>query len=132
MNAFSHLAPRLSRLSGAAAALSIMACYGTLAVVSLLTLAGFSIDIHEGAWAAVIVVFAGLAFVGVLMNFRRHRTLGPVIVAAIGAALITWVMFVSFNRIIEVAGFVALITAAVWERRMKTCVTDAEGREPAA
>lgn len=121
MNADSRRAPRLTRLSGAAAILSLLACSGTLAAVSLLTVAGFSINIHEGAWAAMIVVFALLVFIGVCLNFRRHRTMGPVVVAAIGAAMIVWVMSISFNRMIEVIGFAALMSAALSERRTKPC-----------
>jgi hypothetical protein len=47
-----------------------------------------------------------------------------VILAAIGAALIGWVMFVSFVRVVELTGFAALIGATVWDRRVKGCAPD--------
>jgi hypothetical protein len=36
---------------------SILACYGTLAILGLLSLMGVSIALHEGAWAGVISAF---------------------------------------------------------------------------
>ena len=66
MNAHPPVSPLISRLSGAAAFLSLLACYGTLAVVGVLTLVGFDINIHKGAWAAVIVVFSWLALFGIV------------------------------------------------------------------
>ncbi len=46
---------RLGRYSGIAVVLSVVACYGTLALVAVLSLAGVTMSVHEGAWAAVIV-----------------------------------------------------------------------------
>jgi hypothetical protein len=112
---------KFNRLAGLATVISILACYGTLAFVSLLSLFGLSLNIQEGAWAGVITLFAWLAFIGVAINFRRYRALGPLLIGAAGAVLITWVMYVSFNRILEIAGFAGLITAILWERRLKKC-----------
>ena len=119
MNTESTTAPKISRFTGFAALLSIVACYGTLAFVSILSLIGITIDIHTGLWAGVITFFAWLAVAGVGSSFRRNRAVGPLLVATVGAVLITWAMFVSFNRIIEVAGFAGLIFAALWERYLK-------------
>jgi hypothetical protein len=119
-------AAKLGRLSGFATVLSIVACYGTLAFVSILSLMGITVNIHEGVWAGAITLFAWLAFAGVAINFRRYHALGPLIIAAAGAVLITWVMFISFSRPLEILGFVLLITAALWERRVKRCVQKAE------
>jgi hypothetical protein len=118
-------ASKLGRLSGLATVLSIVACYGTLAFVSILSLMGLAVNIHEGAWAGAITLFAWLAFAGVAINFRRYHKLGPLIIAAAGALLITWVMFFSFNRILEIVGFVGLITSVLWERRVRRCVQKA-------
>ena len=119
MNTQSSAVPKLSRFTGLSAMLSIIACYGTLAFVSVLSFLGISINIHTGIWAGVITLFAWLAFAGVVGGFRRYRAVGPLIVAAIGAVLITWAMFVSFNRIIEIVGFSGLIFAAMWERYLR-------------
>ena len=118
----------LDSLPGFAAVLSIVACYGTLAFASILSLLGISINIHEGAWAGAITLFAWLAIVGVAINFRRYNTVGPLIIATAGAVLITWVMFMSFSRSLEILGFVLLITAAFWDRtvRRRQCALKAE------
>lgn len=65
------------------------------------------------------MLFAVLAVVGVVFGYRRHRVPAPVILAVIGAGLIVWVMFGSFNRILELLGFAALIAAATWDWRLK-------------
>ena len=106
------------RLARVAAVISILACYGTLPLVSLLSLLGLSLNVHEGVWAGVISLFAWLAFIGLVVNFRRYRALGPLLLGATGAGLITWVMFISFNRVVEIAGFAGLITASLLERRL--------------
>ncbi|MDJ0957506.1 MAG: hypothetical protein QNI91_11630 [Arenicellales bacterium] len=43
----------------------------------------------------------------------------PLILTCVGAALIVWVMFGSFNRILELIGFASLIVAATWDWRLK-------------
>jgi hypothetical protein len=111
--------PTKSRFTGLSAVLSIIACYGTLAFVSMLSFLGITINIDNGIWAGVITLFAWLAVAGVVGGFRRNHAAGPLIVATLGAVFITWVMFVSFNRFIEVAGFSGLIIATLWERSLK-------------
>jgi hypothetical protein len=119
--------PKMSRLAGLATIISILACYGTLAFVSLLSIFGLSLNIHEGAWAGVITLFAWLAFMGVAVNFRCYRALGPLLLGAAGAVLITWVMFVSFNRFLEIAGFAGLISASLLERRLRKSISERGG-----
>ena len=119
MNTESTAAPKISRFTGLSTLLSLLACYGTLAFVSILSLLGITIHIDTGVWAGVITFFAWFAVAGVAGSFRRNRKLGPLIMAALGAVFITWAMFVSFNRIIEIAGFAGLIYAALWERNLK-------------
>lgn len=112
-------ASKLEWLAGAAALLSILACYGTLFVVSALSALGITLVVHGGAWAGAISVFAVLAVVGVALGYRRHRALAPLVVAAIGAVIIIWVMFGSFNRVLELIGFGALIVGAILDWRLK-------------
>jgi len=35
--------------------------------------------------------------------------------------LVLWAMFASYNRIVEIVGFSGLITAAIWDWRLKKC-----------
>lgn len=106
-------------LASVATALSIVACYGTLLVVSALSLLGISLTVHTGAWAGAISLFAMLAVVGVVLGYRRHRVAVPLIFAVIGAGLIVWVMFGAYSRILELIGFAILVVAATWDWRLR-------------
>lgn len=108
----------LGRYSGVAVVASIVACYGTLALVTVLSAAGVAMSVHEGAWATFIVVFAWIAVLAMGVNLRRHRNIGPFILSDMGALLVSWVMFVDFNRTMEVSGFALLVIAALWDRML--------------
>ena len=107
-------------VSGCATLLSIIACYGTLLLVALLSILGISVTVHTGARAATITLFAAVAALAIAANYRRHRVAAPLLLSLAGVAIIAWVMFGSYNRIVELTGFAALIAAAVWDRRVKT------------
>jgi len=107
---------RVGTVSGILAGLSILTCYGTLALVALLGLIGIQLNIHEGVWAAVIVVLAWAATIGIGLEFRRIRANGPLVLAILGASLITAVMFISYNRIVEIIGFTLILSAVFWNR----------------
>ncbi len=113
----SHHSRRTVGLSQIATLLSILACYGTLATIGILSLLGTTMVVHEGAWAGAIIAFAWLAVVGNWVGWRRHRVNSPLILAVIGAAMVSMVMFVFFNRIAEILGFSLLVAAAFWEWR---------------
>ncbi len=115
----SDVVQRLGRFSGVAVVLSVVVCYGTLALVMLLALVGVTMTINEGAWATAIVVFAWIAVLAMGVNMQRHRSFAPVMVAGIGALLISWVMFADYSRTIEIFGFALLIVAAIRDRRLR-------------
>lgn len=106
-------------LPGVATACSILACYGTLAILTLLSFMGIGIGLHEGAWAGAISAFAVVAALGIAHGWRRHGKAGPAGLAAIGAALILWTMFGEYGRATELAGFAALVAASIWDWRAK-------------
>lgn len=117
----SNATPRFGWLAGAGTVLAIAACYGTLATVSVLSLLGVTLVINPGVWAGAISLFALLALFGVLLSYRQHRVRGPLTIAAVGTVLVLWAMFGSYSRIIELIGFAGLITAAIWDWRLKKC-----------
>ena len=110
---------RADWFAGTATVLAILACYGTLGVVGVLSMMGVSVGVHEGTWAVVIAFFAALAVVGIGLGYRRHRVAGPLVLAVIGGVLVLWAMFVDYTRSVEIAGFVALVIAALWDWRVK-------------
>lgn len=105
-------------LAALATAFSLVACYGTLAAITLLGALGVTIALNEAVWAGAIVLFAGLALVALLIRWRGHRRLAPVLLAGVGFLLIAFTMLVSYERIIELAGFVVLCAGTVADWRM--------------
>ncbi len=106
--------------SGVLLGLSILSCYGTIAMVAVLGLIGIQFNIHEGIWASVIVVLAWAAVVGIVFEFRRLGAKIPLIFGILGALLITTAMFISYNRIVEISGFTSILAAVIWKRRFAT------------
>jgi hypothetical protein len=126
-------AHRFHWLAGTATVIAIAACYGTLMLVGALSLMGIALAPHEGVWAGVISAFALLAVAGVLLGYRRHRALVPLILALAGAAVILWVMLGRYDPVMEVAGFAALAVAAVGDWRLNKATRTQEnshGRSP--
>lgn len=110
---------KLEWLAGVATLLSILACYGTLVVIGTLSLLGISVALHTGAWAGAISLFAVLAMAGVALGYPRHHMISPLVTAAFGTAIILWVMFGSYSRVLELIGFGTLIIAVAWDWRLK-------------
>ena len=107
--------------------MSLVACYGTLIVVAGLSALGVTIAINLHVWAAAIVIFAVVAVLGVGLGARRHGVWWPLILAVLGAALVAFAMYLPDRiagiagisaRVVEIAGFAALIIAAVWDWRL--------------
>ena len=88
-------------------------------MTALLSLVGITMDIHEGAWATVIVAFAWIAVLAIGVNMQRYRRFGPFILSDIGALLVSWVMFVDYSRTMEIVGFALLVTAALLDRQLR-------------
>ena len=109
---------RLHWLAALSTVLSLAACYGTLAVIALLGVLGTAIAINETLWAGAIVAFAAIATVGLGLGLTRHRQPWPILVGGFGAAAIGYVMYVQYDRLVEVAGFLLLSVAAIWDWRI--------------
>ncbi len=117
---------RFGWLAGAATAFSLVACYGTLAVIALLGTLGIVIALDEALWAGAIVAFAVLAVGGLGLGLMRHRQPWPVLTGGLGAAVLGYTMYARYDRLTEIAGFVLLCLAAFWDWRLR------RGAAPAA
>jgi len=106
--------------STSATILALLACYGTLAFVSILALAGITVPIDEGWWAISITIFYALAVAVIAFGSIKKQAYGPAILGLTGLALILWVMFRTYHWATELAVFVILITAAVWDRSSRS------------
>ena len=110
---------RLSRLGTVTSLLAVATCYGTLAAVALLSLIGVSVEIDEGMLVKLITGLLVLALSGMGYSYRLHRHPGPLLLSLAAAALLLWVFYGSYSRPLELAGFAALVIAAVWDFRVK-------------
>lgn len=110
---------RLGLYSGVVVVLSIVACYGSLALVGALSLMGVTMTLHEGARAAVIVILVWIAVLAMGVNLKRYRNPGPFILSDMGALLVSWVMLVDYNRPMQTSGFLMLLAAAFWDRQLR-------------
>lgn len=110
---------RVSWLAPVGTVMAVLACYGTLAAVAMLSAMGITLALNEGIWAGAIVVFALLALAGLVLSWRHHRALPPLLLGIVGAGLIVFTMTVSYSQPIEIAGFVLLVLAAFLDWRAK-------------
>jgi ubiquinone/menaquinone biosynthesis C-methylase UbiE len=100
-------------------AAALLACYGTLALVGLLSALGASLAINEGAWAGAITAFAALTVTAVAAGWRKHGSVGPLLPGILGFALIAYTMFSEYLRSVELVGFTLLTIAALWDYRVR-------------
>lgn len=102
-----------------ATALALASCYGTLAIVAILSAVGIAPGLDDGVWAAAIALFTVAAVAAVALGHWRHGRVGPVLLAAGGSCLILWTQFGTYILTVELVGFAALIAGAVWDWRLR-------------
>lgn len=110
---------KFRRLAGIGTILSLITCYGTLALVSILGALGFVFAINNTIWAGAIVAFAIIAVIGLAFGLSRHHRIFPFIIGILGTELIIYTMLVDYSRVIELSGFALLVMAAFLDWRIK-------------
>lgn len=115
------------RITTGATIVAVVSCYGTLALIALLSLAGISIAAGERTWArAAVVLFAALATLGIALSSVRNRRFAPLLASGIGLLLTSWATYGYRNRLVEALGFALLISGTILDRR--SCAIDAARR----
>ena len=109
---------KLTWLPGVTAIFAFIACNCTFVIVAILSLLGVSIVINPHIQAAVISLFALLTLGFVFLGYRGHGIVSPLILSAIGALLILGTMYISFSKLIESFGLLALVVSSVWSWRV--------------
>lgn len=94
-------------------ALALLSCYGTLAIVALLSVLGVTVAVNESAWAASIILFALLTTGIIALGVRRHKHKSALVMAIGGVAVLVYAMAISYHLVTEVVGF-ALLGTATW------------------
>ena len=103
----------MPRWPAIATVLSMLACYGTLVAIAALGALGVTLSLNEGIWATAIAGFAILAVVTLLAGQKRHGSMAPFLVGAVGGGAVVFTSFVIYSPGIEALGFV-LLCCAVW------------------
>ncbi|NIC07296.1 MerC family mercury resistance protein [Billgrantia bachuensis] len=95
--------------------LALLSCYGTLAMVALLPLLGVHLVLDEGLWAGAITGFVLVTLVAVASGIRRYRAYLPTLLAAGGSALVLYALFIDYQVLVELTGFLLLLAGAAWD-----------------
>ena len=109
----------LGRYSLIAVVASVVTCYGTLALVAMLSALGVEPSVPRGVWAIPVVAFAWIGVLAMGVSLRRHANFAPFVLADIGALLVSWALLVDFDRMMEAGGFALLVAAALWDRKLR-------------
>lgn len=119
---------RLSWLGSATSLIAVIACYGTLAAVALLSLVGVSVELDESFMVKLITALLILALLGMGNSFRLHRHAGPLLLSLAAAAVLFVVFYGKYSKPLELTGFALLVIASVWDFRVRkrSCVCSEE------
>jgi hypothetical protein len=107
----SKSARKFAFYSGVAALLAFIACNGLVLVIAIF---GITLSINPHFQAILISLFALLTSVLIYKGFVQHHKIGPLLLAGIGALAIILTMYISYSKLIESAGLLALVVAAGW------------------
>lgn len=110
---------KFRRLARIGTVLSLITCYGTLALVSILGALGIAITINDAIWSGAIVVFAIIAVIGLAFGLSRHHRFFPFIIGILGADFIIYTMLAEYSHVIALSGFALLALAAFLDWRIK-------------
>ena len=110
----SKSAGKFAFYSGVAALLAFIACNGLILVTAILAIFGIALSINPHVQAVLISLFAILTAVLIYKGFKQHHKVGPLLLGCSGALVIIATMYVSYSKIIESVGLLALVVAAGW------------------
>jgi hypothetical protein len=126
------IARTVSSLAAGTSLLAVVACYGTLGLVALLSLVGVTVEINEMLVARILTAVLAVALLGMLYSYRMHRDIKPFLLGTASAALLLFVFYGAYSRPLEALGFVGLVAASVWDLRAKhrVCGAVVKGGNP--
>jgi len=102
------------RLAPLFAIFAFLACNGGILLIAALSALGISISINPHLQAALISLFSLVALLLVFRDFRDHRGIGPLILAALASAILIGTMYIHFDKLVESLGLLALFAATLW------------------
>jgi len=102
------------KLSLIFAVLAFIACNGTILLIGVLSAIGISVSINPHLQAAAISLFAIVTLALVFRDFKRHRVVGPLLLAALAGITLIGTLYIHFNKLVESIGLLALFAAVLW------------------
>jgi len=108
----SFLKFRSEQTAAVCATPSLLASYGTLAVLALFGIFGLAVSENCTTWAETIVGIAILSEIALGIEANKHRNIGPLLLGLMGLVAIAYALFWSNMSAIEFAGF-GLLSGAV-------------------
>ena len=102
------------RLAPLFAIFAFLACNGGILLIAALSALGISISINPHLQAAMISLFSLVALLLVFRDFKNHRGIGPLILAALASAILIGTMYIHFDKFVESLGLLALFAATLW------------------
>ena len=93
--------------------LAALTCYGTLALVGILSAMGIGLAVNETLWAGGIILFAVVATAVIALGMRKHGSIKPLALAIIGSGILIYTMYVDYSKLVEAIGFI-LLAVATW------------------
>lgn len=95
--------------------LALLACYGTLAAIGLMSIYGISLMLNETLWAGAIALFTLLTTATTILGARLHGARGPAALTIAGAGLVLYALLVDYHQLVELAGFLVLAGGVGWD-----------------
>jgi hypothetical protein len=127
MSEMSNRRQQFAWLPAAGTLLSICSWYGTLAIITGLSLMGITLAVNVHVWAVVIVAFALVAVLDLALSRRRHLSRGPLVLGIVGALVVIFSLYGSQaigamgipRDAVEIVGFTGLVAAAIWDWQLR-------------
>jgi ubiquinone/menaquinone biosynthesis C-methylase UbiE len=108
--------------------LSLLTCYGLLALITAFSALGITISLNEHLWAAGIILFAVLACIIVSLGLRKYKSYTPLALATLGAAVLIYTMYVHYNIVTELIGFIILAAGIFLDYRKRRWASVIKGK----
>lgn len=105
-------------LANVGAILSILMCYGQIAVIAALSFAGILMtDINPHLQAALMAGFALLAVAGLAFDYRRHRDYTPLVFGSVGLTVLVGALYISFDPRGEFLAYTCILAAVFMNQK---------------
>ncbi len=105
----------IGSLGALLAALACPACFPLFAAISAALGLG-ALGRFEGITFHLFQGFAVVSFIGLVVSYRQHRRLAPLLLGAISVAALGYAFYYSFSYAAVYGGLFGLVAATLWNR----------------